>query len=247
MRRDTVISRTRKVVAGLTTPLNRRALRRGVGMAIEHQATLRDLPTMATVIDGGANCGQFALVARRLWPEAAIQAIEPMEDALRTIRDVFDKDSYFTLFDCALGDMAGVATMHVSRASDSSSLLEIGAGQVEEFPQTAAAGTQEVRVVRLDDLLSAADLAAPILLKLDLQGGELDALSGATTLLASVDYVYTEVSFKSLYARQPLAGDICRFLTTAGFDLVALGDVTVGLGRRIIQCDVLYARRQQLA
>jgi FkbM family methyltransferase len=72
--------------------------------------------------------------------------------------------------EAAVGPQAGEARIHVSARDDSSSLLPITARQSALFPGTAEAGTATIRVARLADEVPAADLAAPALLKLDVQG-----------------------------------------------------------------------------
>ena len=66
------------------------------------------------------------------------------------------------------------------------------------------AGTAGIRVTRLSDALPAGEIAAPALLKLDVQGFELPALEGCEGVLDRFDWVYVECSFMELYAGQPL-------------------------------------------
>lgn len=73
-----------------------------------------------------------------------------------------------TLMEAAVGPQAGEARIHVSARDDSSSLLPITARQSALFP-----GTATIRVLRLVDALPAAEIAAPALLKLDVQGFEM--------------------------------------------------------------------------
>jgi FkbM family methyltransferase len=75
-------------------------------------------------------------------------------------------------------------------------------------------GTREVQTVRLDDI---EDLVACDMLKLDVQGAELDVLEGAGRLLASTLVVHTEVEFIPMYKDQPLFGDIDVLLRSHGF------------------------------
>ena len=80
---------------------------------------------LETVVDIGANRGQFALAVRRWAPKARIVSFEPLNDAANTFRNVFKKDSGVILHQAAIGPQAGEATIHVTAADDSSSLLPI--------------------------------------------------------------------------------------------------------------------------
>ena len=108
---------------------------------------------------------------------------------------------------------------HVSRKSDSSSLLPPGKLQEEIFPGTGEIGTEAVHVVRLDDAIGVAELPRPILFKIDVQGLELDVLKGAEASLGGIDHLYVEVSFVPLYTGQAVAHEIVDWLAQRGFRL----------------------------
>ena len=61
------------------------------------------------------------------------------------------------------------------------------------------------------------EIIHPVLLKMDVQGYEDKVINGAKQLLNDVDYIITEVSFRSLYKDQPLFGDIYDLLSSLGF------------------------------
>jgi Methyltransferase FkbM domain len=60
-------------------------------------------------------------------------------------------------------------------------------------------------------------------LKLDVQGSELDVLTGATAQLERVVALELEVELNPIYAGQPLFGDVDRFLRDRGLTLSRLG------------------------
>ena len=78
-----------------------------------------------TVVDVGANRGQFALVARRQFPKARIISFEPLVEPAAVFRRVFKSDPLTSLHQIAIGPEEKKLPMHVSRADDSSSLLSI--------------------------------------------------------------------------------------------------------------------------
>jgi hypothetical protein len=80
-------------------------------------------------------------------------------------------------------------------------------------------------------------------IKLDLQGYEIEALRGALGTLSHVRYVISEVSFAEFYVGQPLFTDVVRFLAEQGLFLHALGYNTP-LGAPLIQNDLLFSRRR---
>ena len=107
--------------------------------------------------------------------------------------------------------------MHLASRTDSSSLLALGARQKAIFGMEES-GELWVPIKRLDACVST-PLPRPILLKIDVQGFELEVLKGATGLLPNLDAVYVEASYVELYEGQALHEEIERYLTDAGFIL----------------------------
>lgn len=219
----------------------RRALRFGVGAAVEHEPVMAGL-SPATVVDVGAHVGQFSLLISALHPGARIVAFEPMPEAAATWRRLFDGNGHAVLHTVAIGARTGSATLHVSARTDSSSLLPIGDGQRSAFPGTGEAGTMQVEVTPLGAFLSAGDIVRPALLKIDVQGYELEVLRGAESLLDRFDHVYVEASFVPLYDGQPLFDEIEAFLAARGFREQGRYNLSLDGDGRPVQADFLFAR-----
>ena len=222
-------------------PVYRRGLRHGVGAAIEHEEALQALGA-GSVIDVGANKGQFALLARALYPHAPVHAFEPLEPPRRQFQRLFSGDPLTTLHPLALGETSGEATIYISGREDSSSLLPITDRQASLFPGTGAVGTTSIAVVRGDDVIDPSALPRPLLIKLDVQGYELAALKGMPTLLASADFVYLEISYVELYGGQPLAQEVTAFLERAGYRLTGIYNPSQAPDGTRIQADGLFTR-----
>ena len=231
-----------KLLRLLPNPVFRHGLRSGVGAAIEHRDVIAPL-RLETIVDVGGNVGQFSLLARALHPNARIYAFEPLPDAAARYRRVFAADRNVTLFQAAISPEAGTATMHVSASADSSSLLPISARQSELFPGTEEVGVTDVEAGPLSDFVSAEDLRAPALLKIDVQGFELEVLRGAGDLLAAFEHVYVEASFEPLYEGQALADDVIAHMRAAGFAEVGRYNVSTGPDGAPIQADFLFHQK----
>lgn len=203
---------------------------------------LRNLADVRTVVDIGANSGQFALVARECFPDARILSFEPLPGPAEKFKCVFASDPQVTLHQAAIGPRTGEAPIHVSRRDDSSSLLPITALQDRLFPGTAEEGTKLVRVGRLDDFFSEDDIALPALLKLDVQGFELQALQGCEDLLGQFAWVYVECSFYELYAGQAYADTVIAWLREREFQLDGVYNMSRDVVGRAIQGDFLFRR-----
>jgi FkbM family methyltransferase len=236
-----------KLLRILWVPQYRRAfLRTRVAASIEHDRVLAGLG-LQTVVDIGANRGQFALCIRRLYPAAQIYAFEPLDKPARIWLETFAGDARATLFNKAVAAESGAATMHVSRWDVSSSLLPIAPLQRDNFPLSQEISQQIVSKVLLADCVDPAAIKAPALLKLDVQGSELSALQGCADLLDRFQFVYVEASFVELYIGQALATEIVAFLLQRDFKLLCVANLSSGTSQRPIQADFLFSRATTVA
>ena len=233
------LRKPRKLMRLLRTPRYRRALRHGVAAAIEHDEVAFQ-HRFRTVIDVGGHTGQFALFAAERFPEARILCVEPLAEGRQAIERVLDGS--VEILPYAAGQEASRAQLHVSRASDSSSLLPITDNYTSAWAGTEEVATVEVDVRPLDDVLPAESLARPVLLKIDVQGGEGDVLRGARRVLEVVDEVYVECSFVEFYEGQVLADEVVELLRAAGLRLTGVYGVVHDRNGRTLQSDLLFSR-----
>ncbi len=231
-----------KIARVLAIPAYRAAfLRTRVAASTEHDHVLEGLG-LDTIVDIGANRGQFALCARRLFHNATIYSFEPLQRPAAVYRRVFSRDPAAKLFPVAIAAEAGSAAMHVARWDVCSSLLPSAQAQHDNFPLTEEARQETVTKARLSECIASDLIVGTALLKLDVQGFELAALQGCEDLLSRFRYVYVEVSFLELYVGQALAGEVLTYLLHAGYMLICVANLSNGRARRPIQADFLFAR-----
>ena len=150
------------------------------------------------------------------------------------------EDSAVRLQVAAIGERAERKLIHLSAHDDSSSLLEIGEAQSTCFPGTHEVGTLEVEVGPLDKFLTKGEINRPAMLKLDVQGFEMQALAGCKSLIGYFDYVYCECSFVELYKNQKLAGEVIDYLRSLGFSLSGIYNPSYDRDGNCIQADLLF-------
>ena len=183
--------RGRKLVRLLGDRRFRAGLRHGVAAGLEHAGAMAGRK-FASVVDVGANRGQFTLFAAGLYPRARIFAFEPLPGPYRVLARIAAGLEHAQTFRAAIGPHAATARIHVTHPDDCSSLLVPSGRQYAIFPQTRPAGTLPVEMAPLHAFIGLGDVCAPALLKLDVQGFELAALEGCASLLDRFAAVYVE-------------------------------------------------------
>lgn len=191
---------------------------------------------IATIYDIGANVGTWSLLAKAILPAAAIHAFEPLAECHEGFQARLAGVSGVQLHKTALGREDATATMYLGEVTDTSSFLRPG-----PRVQDHGAPTSSLPVRALDSFIRAKSLPPPELLKLDVQGYELQVLEGAREALRTASAVICEVSFVELYEGQCLFGDVVTFLAGHGFGVHALGAETAR-GVPLVQTDVLFVR-----
>ena len=175
------------------------------------------------------------------WPDAAVIAFEALPAAAAALQTTPQLGARVELHQVALGDHDGTITFYPHEYSLSSSPLPVSADMQRRYRWARETAPIEVPVRRLDAVLAGRVLARPVLLKLDVQGYELNVLAGAPETLASVAAIVIEQAFDAVYQDQPLFGASHRALEQAGWRLVRPLDWRRE-GERVAEMDCLYLR-----
>jgi len=135
------------------------------------------------VFDVGANRGQFLeLVLRGLANiSVRVHAFEPGTEAFRELADRFGRNPAVVLNNAGLGRIAGKAILHSDRAG--SGLASLYRRNLAHFG-IELNGSEEVVIDSVDEYCERAGVGRIDLLKVDVEGHELDVLRGADRMFA---------------------------------------------------------------
>jgi FkbM family methyltransferase len=173
-----------------------------------------------TVIDVGANSGQFGKKLRGAGFSGRIHSVEPLAEPYSQLRAAAARDARWTTQQAAVAATAGSITVNVSANSVSSSVLPILERSTEAAPQTGYVATAEVAATTVDDSVTSLGLRPDrSLLKVDVQGYEQQVLDGAAKSLDRFAAVRIELSLVELYGGQTLMPELVDHLSARGFDL----------------------------
>jgi len=171
------------------------------------------------IFDVGSNQGQFLRLAleRVGTNDVSIHAFEPGRETFRLLAQSVGGDARVHVNNVALGREKGSAVLHYDQAG--SGLASLTKRRLEhhriDFSQS-----ETVEVDTIDGYCSAHAIGRIHLLKLDIEGHELDALAGATKMFAAgaVDIVTFEFGGCNIDTRT-FFRDYWYFFRDAGFRL----------------------------
>jgi len=195
------------------------------------------------VVDGGAHRGSFVEAIRKLSPGARFLCFEPdplLADALRT---KFFRNPEVQIVPSALGSACGTADFNINRSRANNSLLSSSgdtSGRLGEIMETVE--RIEVEVTTLDEALRRAEFGSCDILKLDLQGHDLQALAGAAHSLRTVRVVIVEVWYAPVYTDSVTFLQIFNLLHDSGFVIYTLAGLHYSTADRLLWSDAIFVR-----
>lgn len=198
-----------------------------------------------TIIDVGANVGQFAIAAAKLFsPMTQIYSFEPHPEVVEFLQQNVHYLKNVTIYPLALGKNEGKIAFHVNTHSHSSSILPLAEVHRSAFPYAQEVKTITVTLSTLDKIFTMVMLEPPILLKLDVQGYEASTLQGGVETLQRVSYVIVETSFKPMYEGEMLFMDIVNLMKNYGFHFLRpIGWLSNPYNGEILQMDALFVQQ----
>jgi len=196
-----------------------------------------------TVLDIGANVGKFTTMISEILTNVNIYAFEPLADCYKELIENTKHLDNINYFNFALGEKQAETTIYHNEFSPSSSILKMKELHKNIFPQTINVFNEIVQIKDLDCFNDEIKWIQKTLMKIDVQGFELNVLKGAISSLNKVDVIIVEISFVELYENQPRFEDIYSFLIKSNFSYYGnfdqLKDPKSG---SILQADAIFLK-----
>jgi FkbM family methyltransferase len=197
-----------------------------------------------TVLDVGANVGQFALQTRNIGFTGEIISFEPILSAYEILTRRARRDPKWQTKHCGLGDIDGEQQISIAQNSYSSSFLQMLPTHLTLAPESKYIARELTQVRRLDSIFDEICPAGRnIYLKIDTQGYESKVIAGADRSLKQICCIHLEMSLIPLYQDALLFGDMNQLLDMKGYRLVSLepGFCDNASGQ-LLQVDGIYYR-----
>lgn len=184
-------------------------------------------------LDIGAHTGDFSKVISQLAPECQIVMVEANPNCESYLQKL--NHGYEIL---ALANKTGKAELFVEKANN----LGTGASLYKENTEWYADGKFEKVEVEVDTLDNRKYFADEVidLVKMDVQGAELDILLGGRSTIMRSKYVLIEVSVEEYNLKAPLIDSIVPIMKQYGFYIEDILDYLRFSKNKITQMDILF-------
>lgn len=192
------------------------------------------------ILDVGANATTWSKLAKSVFPVSKVFMIEPqleMESRLQEFCGVHTGSSYIL---AGAGAQQGSLTLTVWDDLAGSSLLP------NADPELMKSGKQrEIPIVTIDQLIEQGKMGIPQIIKLDIQGFELEALKGATRTFGKTEAYIMESSLIPFadVPGMPVIADVITFMKDRGYEVYDFGGfLRRPLDGALAQCDICFVK-----
>lgn len=200
-----------------------------------------DLLDVSTVLDVGANVGQFGIDLRISGYKGRIISFEPVAEYFESLKLNSNRFGNWEAIQIGIGSKEGNMSIAVAGNSGlSSSFLRINDLHLQEFPQSSTKRSEFAKIQTLDHEISALGIdPTKIFLKVDTQGFEREVMLGARNSLPLIPLCLWEASLTPLYDGESTLLQLLHELSIFGHEVVDIFRGTVSTSGKLLQVDIL--------
>jgi len=198
--------------------------------------------TPSFILDVGANNGEWTTMAKEVFTHASFLLIEPQPEMKNNLNNLCAKYQDITWVQAGAAAEAGKLVQTIWEDLAGSSFLPT----VDD--QALQSGKQrEVDMITIDSLLASRNLKSPDLVKLDIQGFELEALKGGNSLFGNTEMFILEVSLFHFMPGMPLLREVIDFMAERDYEVYDFpGYLRRPLDGALGQVDIAFAKKAGL-
>lgn len=204
------------------------------------------------IMDVGANVGDVAVAALKSYANAQVICFEPVKstfDVLTKRIEPFSRRCH--LFNFALSDTEKTGTINITSHHGANSISPQASFHQDCNPHVREIGKEHIRLIRLDDCAAKLPSQKIDIMKIDVEGHEINVLKGGVNFISNnVDVIIIEISFMRDHSPNDQAVfEIFSLLKVAGFYLVNVVDLHYSLDRPILiaQMDCIFKHKRNLS
>lgn len=195
-----------------------------------------------TILDVGANTTSWSRMAKKIFSSANFCLIEPQFEMKGKLED-FCKEFENSIYILAgAGAKKEILTLTVWDDLAGSSLLPKPDENLKKEGKQ-----RQIEIITIDDLIDSSKISVPELIKLDIQGFELEALKGAKKTFGITEVYILEVSLFSFTPDMPVFSDIVNFMLERDYVVYDFpGYMRRPFDGALGQCDICFVKREGL-
>jgi len=172
------------------------------------------LPENPIILEAGAHYGEDTVNMKSIWPKATMHVFEPLPQSFNKIMKLTKHLPNVMAYNYALSNYIGKTNFYLNPNNDGASSVgkpvDFNKNEFIEIPL-------EVSCITLDEWAKVNNVSRIDFMWLDMEGHELYALQHASTILDSVQAIYTEVNYVHTREGACLYTDLKNFLISRGF------------------------------
>lgn len=191
-------------------------------------------------VDVGAHRGHWTEMLKEIFPDVEVLMIEPQPELRAALDEVSARLPGVRWVETAAGAREETRLQTIWEDLQGSSFLP------RPDPAREARGEQRpARIRRLDDLLQETFGRAPDLVKLDVQGFELEVLRGCPSIFGKTEVFVMETSLYAFLDDIPLLRQVIDFMAERGYEIYDIaGQIRRPIDGALGQLDVVFVRRR---
>jgi FkbM family methyltransferase len=178
--------------------------------------------SLQTIFDVGANVGQTAWGLVRYFPNTRIFCVEPVSSTMLELKSNYGNYHNINFVQLAFGKERSEGEMQLHRNSELNTLV-----RTQSRPDDLTGEVERVSIETIDQFCDDNSISRVDLIKMDLQGWELDALLGASGMLKrrAIRFIISEVAFRRVDSDMQYFSDLNEFMETMGFQFCGFYNV----------------------
>jgi FkbM family methyltransferase len=233
----------KRMISQLTRILKRTIGIRDIGKIESYLCKYIQKGKELTVIDVGAHKGAFMEELNKCFIVNKAILVEPIPHLSNMLKGKFEPKKYAIFQNVLTSKNAEEVEFNVNEFEETSSILQFDP-EMRELSNinTKLSRIQKITTRTLDSIREETGISPIDLLKIDVQGSEIEVLLGAEKTLSITEYIWIELSFKPLYIKSAVFSDVHNYLIKKGFLLLEISPGYRASDGELLQADVLFVR-----
>ena len=194
-----------------------------------------------SILDVGANNTSYSRMVWEIFPAANFCLLEPLVEMQENLKAFCKENKNAVYFLAGAGAKKDILTLTIFDELAGSSLVPL---QTETLKQQGK--QRQIEIITIDDLIETNKINVPQLVKLDIQGFELEALKGAQKNFGYTEVYIIEVSLFSYNESPdlPVLSDIIFFMLQKDYVVYDFpGFLRRPYDGALGQCDICFVKK----